>query len=161
MIGRYQMGGKPIPFLILSVPSGANVFNESVRSLMNGKISIEPGIMSFEATALLPIPKDGLYRVTAGRACTVSIAGKKYDLSNYSAKNGAAVELIKGVHRFGLSVGNNGGQLAEASVEVRDAGNGALLSPVIGRGDLESLLDEKLTEVSGWRPIPLNPKLKD
>ena len=124
---------------------------------MNGKVDMNTAYFSFRASGNVIIPKDGRYYIEAGRACTVTINGLIYALSNYGARNGATIALKNGTHHIGLSTINNGGQLPHAAIAIRDAETGQTIPLLVSREEVQKLLNTpirgvKPIEVSGWKP---------
>lgn len=155
MIGTYKNRNGAIPFLMLSVPNGDNVLSDSVKRSMMGKIDMDTAHFTFTSRGQIAIPGSANYRITGGRACSISIDGKKYDLSNYRQTNTAEIPLTAGVHEISLDVINNGGQLAEAQVRVVDL-NGKEIPIQISMDEVAQLLKTPIdgampVELSGWK----------
>ena len=67
MLGSYFNAEGRLPFILLSVPNGENVFGEYARSVFNGKYDFTKQLATFRARGHVVVPKDGPYFLEACR----------------------------------------------------------------------------------------------
>lgn len=158
MLGSYQDSKSRIPFILLSVPDGTNVYNGRMRMAMNGRYEVNEPMYRFEARGHVKILTKGTYRLETGRGYgQFKLSGVSYNLSQ--PKPGqplmADVELDQGVHEVYFRVGNNGGQMLYSLVRIRDTKSGKSLPIFVYESDLKAFVGDlslgvELTETSGW-----------
>ncbi len=123
MLGSYFNQDGRIPFMMLSVPNGQNVFGDYARSVFNGKYDFTRPLARFHARGHVAVPSDGQYRLEAGRGYgDFKLNGIGYSLGESAPGNrvGAEVALKQGMYEVEISTGNNGGQLPETSIRIVD-----------------------------------------
>jgi hypothetical protein len=123
MLGSYFNQEGRIPFIMLSVPNGQNVFSEYSRSVFNGKYDFSRPLYRFHARGHVIVPSDGQYFLEAGRGYgDFKLNGLGYSLGEPVPGNryGAEVVLKQGEYAVELSTNNNGGQLPETSIRIVD-----------------------------------------
>lgn len=123
MLGSYFNQDGRIPFMMLSVPNGQNVFGDYARSVFNGKYDFSRPLYRFHARGHVVVPIDGKYRLEAGRGYgDFKLNGLAYSLGEPVPGNryGAEVALNQGEYEVELSTNNNGGQLPETSIRIVD-----------------------------------------
>lgn len=123
MLGSYFNHDGPLPFMILSVPNGQNVFGDHARSVFNGKYDFTRPLTRFQARGHLIVPKEGKYFLEAGRGYgDFKLNGIGYSLGESAPGNrvGAGVTLQPGEYQVEISTGNNGGQLPETAIRIVD-----------------------------------------
>ncbi len=161
MVGTYYHGNRGrTPFILLNVPDGTNVFGQTARDILNGRVDLSQGLYRFEARGHVIIPKDGTYHLEAGRGHgQFKLNGKGYRLTSItSLRSGADVKLEQGVYDVLMTVGNNGGQLGAARVVIADKETGRPLPVFIYESELHAAFSEGRTaglepiEVSHWSP---------
>ena len=160
MLGSYSSFDGRIPFILLSVPNGENVFYSYAKSLMNGRVDLSRGLYSFHARGHVVIPRDGTYYVETSRGAGVKLNDFDYSLSmlvgHPKNRYAADVELAAGVYRVEFSVGNNGGQLAEGSIRIVDKQTEKELPIFVYESELKDFWNDlgfgvELIETSKWR----------
>lgn len=153
MLGRYRAGDQPLPIILLSVPNGSNVLSEPAKRAIN-RANIDIGTLVFEGKALLPIPHDGAYALTASRSVTLEIDGKLIDLANYNKRHTVSVRLNKGLHEVAIRSINTNNQLGETSVDVINILSGKQVPLCIRASDADEMLQvanpDGPEEVSSW-----------
>jgi hypothetical protein len=88
MLGSYYNQEGRIPFMMLSVPDGQNVFGVHARSVFNGKYDFNRPLVRFQARGHVVVPSDGPYCLEAGRGYEyVKLNGIGYSLGD-GAKTG-------------------------------------------------------------------------
>lgn len=123
MLGSYFNQDGRIPFMMLSVPNGQNVFGDYARSFFNGKYDFSRPLVRFHARGHVVVPSDGPYRLEAGRGYEdFKLNGIGYSLGEPAPGNryGAEVVLKRGEYEVEISTNNNGGQLPETSIRIVD-----------------------------------------
>lgn len=158
MLGTYQDNKGRIPYILLSVPDGSNVYDERMRSAMNGRYEVNEPMYRFEARGHVKIPAKGIYRLETGRGYgQFKLNGVSYNLSQRKPGQPlvAEVELDQGVHEVYFRVGNNGGQMLYSLVRIIDAKSNKTLPIFVYESDLNAFVDDlslgvELTETSGW-----------
>ena len=123
MLGSYFSQDGRIPFMMLSVPNGQNVFGDYARSVFNGKYDFSRPLYMFHARGHVIVPSDGQYFLEAGRGYgDFKLNGMGHSLGEPAPGNrvGAQVALKQGVYEVELSTNNNGGQLPETSIRIVD-----------------------------------------
>ena len=158
MLGSYFNSEGRIPFIMLSVPSGENVLGDHARSVFNGRHDMSSPLTSFHARGHVVIPKGGTYHLEASRGhADVKLNNLGYTLGMSVPGNRyrADVELAEGVYEVYLSVGNNGGQLPEASVRIIDSITEAELPIFVYQSELDAFSKDlgfgvELLETSKW-----------
>ncbi|MBC7852913.1 MAG: hypothetical protein IAF94_05715 [Pirellulaceae bacterium] len=123
MLGSYFNQEGRIPFVMLSVPNGQNVFGDHARSVFNGKYDFTRPLYRFHTRGHVVVPKAGQYFLEAGRGYgDFKLNGIGYSLGETAPGNrvGAEVALQKGEYEVEISTTNNGGQLPETSTRVVD-----------------------------------------
>lgn len=123
MLGSYFNQEGRIPFILLSVPNGENVFGDYARSVFNGKYDFNRPLVRYQARGHVVVPNDGQYRLEAGRGyADFKLNGKGYSLGEVVPDNryGAKVTLKQGEYEVELSTNNNGGQLAYSAIRIVD-----------------------------------------
>lgn len=158
MLGSYQDTKGRIPFILLSVPDGTNVYNERMKSAMNGRYDVNEPMYRFEARGHVKIPAKGTYRLETGRGYgQFKLNGISYDLSQRKVGQPlvAEVELDQGVHEVYFRVGNNGGQIVYSLVRVRDPESGETLPIFVYKSEVNTFVGDlslgyELMETSGW-----------
>ena len=123
MLGSYFNKEGRIPFKMLSVPNGQNVFGDYARSIFNGRYDFSRPLYRFHARGHVVVPSDGQYFLEAGRGYgDFKLNGIGYSLGEPAPGNrcGAEVTLKQGVYEVELSANNNGGQLPETSIRIVD-----------------------------------------
>lgn len=123
MLGSYFNQDGRIPFSLLSVPNGQNVFGDYARSVFNGKYDFTRPLNRFHARGHVNIPVDGTYCLEAGRGYgDFKLNGVGYSLGESAPNNrvAATVTLKRGEYEVEVSTNNNGGQLPETSVRIID-----------------------------------------
>ena len=123
MLGSYFNQEGRIPFMMLSVPNGQNVFGDYARSVFNGKYDFSRPLYRFHARGHVVVPSDGQYFLEAGRGYgDFKLNGLGYSLGEPVPGNryGAEVALKQGEYEVELSTHNNGGQLPETSIRIVD-----------------------------------------
>jgi len=158
MLGTYQDSKGRIPYILLSVPDGTNVYDERMRTAMNGRYEVRGPMYRFEASGHVKIPAKGIYRLETGRGYgQFKLNGVSYNLTQ--PKPGqplvAEVELDQGVHEVYFHVGNNGGQMLYSLVRISEVKGGRELPIFVYESDLNAFLNDlslgvELTETSGW-----------
>jgi hypothetical protein len=160
MLGSYFNLEGRIPFIMLSVPSGENALGEYARSVFNGRYDMTKPLASFHARGHVVIPKSGTYCLEASRGyADVKLNNLGYTLGTPAPGNRyrADVELTEGVYEVYLSVGNNGGQLPEASIRIVDRTTKTELPIFIYESELKEFWNDRsfgveLIETSKWSP---------
>ena len=160
MLGSYFNPDGRIPFIMLSVPSGENVLGQQARSALNGRYDMTKPLFSFHARGHVVIPESGTYYLEASRGhADVKLNNLGFTLGTSAPGNRyrADVELIEGVYEVYFSVGNNGGQLPEASIRIVDKTTDAELPIFIYQSELKEFLQDRsfgveLIETSNWSP---------
>jgi hypothetical protein len=123
MLGSYFNQEGRIPFIMLSVPNGENVFGDYARSVFNGKYDFSRPLYMFHARGHVVVPSDGQYFLEAGRGYgDFKLNGLGYSVGEPVPGNryGAEVTLKQGEYEVELSTNNNGGQLPETSIRIVD-----------------------------------------
>ena len=123
MLGSYFNQEGRIPFILLSVPNGQNVFGDYARSVFNGKYDFTRPLVRFQARGHVIVPSDGQYRLEAGRGYgDFKLNGIGYSLGESAPGNryGAAVVLKQGEYAVEIATNNNGGQLPETTIRIVD-----------------------------------------
>jgi len=123
MLGSYFNQEGQIPFVMLSVPNGQNVFGDHARSVFNGKCDFSRPLYRFHARGHVVVPKAGQYLLEAGRGYgDFKLNGVGYSLGESAPGNrvAAGVTLQQGEYEVEISNTNNGGQLPETSTRVVD-----------------------------------------
>lgn len=160
MLGSYYNSDGRIPFIMLRVPDGENVFGEYAQSVFNGRYNMTKPITSFHAHGHVAVPKSGAYYLEASRGYAhFELNNQGYTLGTPAPGNRyrADVELVAGVYAVHLSVGNNGGQLPEASIRIVDKPTGTELPIFVYESELKSFWNDRsfgveLIETSKWEP---------
>lgn len=160
MLGSYFNSEGRIPFILLSVPSGENVLGEYARSVFNGRYDMTKPLVSFHARGHVVVPESGTYYLEASRGhADVKLNNVGYTLGTSAPGNRyrADVELAEGVYEVYFSVGNNGGQLPEASIRIVDKTTEAELPIFIYESEVDGFwkdrsLGVELIETSKWSP---------
>ncbi len=151
MLGSY--GSNEFPFYFLSVPDGSNIWGEAVKTSLNGKWDMARTPQQFTASGSFYLASPAKVKVEAGRAVTVTIDRLQYDLSNYGKWNGIETELAAGRHTLTLSVGNNGGQLAECGVKITALPGETEVPIFVTAGEVDDFvrgLPKGSRELSAW-----------
>jgi hypothetical protein len=160
MLGSYFNPDGRIPFIMLSVPNGENVLGDHARSVFNGRYDMTKPLVSFHARGHVVIPRSGTYYLEASRGhADVKLNNLGFTLGTPAPGNRyrADIELIEGVYEVYLSVGNNGGQLPEASIRIVDRTTDTELPIFIYKSELEEISKDHsfgidLIETSKWSP---------
>ena len=160
MLGSYFNQEGRIPFIMLSVPNGENVFGQHARSVFKGRYDMTKPLASFHARGHSVIPKSGTYSLEASRGYgDLKLNNLGYTLGTPRPGNrySADVELIQGVYEVSYSVGNNGGQLPEALIRIVDKATEKELPIFIYESELLDFSTDlsfgvKLIETSKWSP---------
>ena len=160
MLGYYFNAEGRIPFILLSTPNGENVFGELAHRAFNGRYDMTKPLFSFDARGHVVIPKSGMYYLEASRGhADVKLNDLGFTLGTPAPGNRyrADVELSEGIYEVYLSVGNNGGQLPEASIRLVDSATDAELPIFIYASELEKFASDlsfgvELIETSKWSP---------
>jgi hypothetical protein len=153
MLGTYGTRITEFPFYLLSVPNGSNVWSASVEAKLKDKWDRNKKPQEFSARGNFHLIGKTRVKITAGRAVTVKIDGKAYELNNYQKKNGAEFELQGGDHVLTLSVINNGGQLKECGVEITEVSNGKKVAIFVTKAEVDSFVGKyakAAVELSDW-----------
>jgi hypothetical protein len=158
MFGSYFNQEGRIPFIMLSVPNGENVFGDYARSVFNGKYDFSRPLYRFHARGHVVIPREGQYRLEAGRGYgDFKLNGIGYSLGEPAPGNryGAEVALKQGEYEVELSTNNNGGQLAETSIRIVDRKTKEELPLFFYESELKAFRAElgesvELAETSKW-----------
>lgn len=159
MLGSYFNQDGRIPFILLSVPDGENVFGEYARSVFNGKYDFSKPLYCFRARGHVVVPHDGTYYLEVGRGYgDFKLNGLGYILNDPAPRNrySAKVELKKGEYEVELSTNNNGGQLPESSIRIVDLQREKELPLFIYESELKTFESElglgvELIETSKWQ----------
>lgn len=160
MLGTYSNQEGRIPFIMLSVPNGENALAERARKVFNGRYDVTKPLAHFHARGHVVIPKSGTYYLEASRGyADFKLNGQGYILGTQAPGNrySADVELTEGVYDVDFSVGNNGGQLAEASIRIVDKTTDAELAIFVYESELKRFSKDlsfgvELLETSKWSP---------
>ena len=123
MLGSYFNQDGRIPFIMLNVPNGQNVFGDYARSVFNGKYDFSRPLSRFHARGHVVVPKTGQYFLEAGRGYgDFKLNGIGYSLGESAPGNhvGAEVKLQEGEYEIEISTANNGGQLPDTSTRIID-----------------------------------------
>ena len=159
MLGYYSDFKGRISFIMLSVPNGSNVFQCYAKSVMNGRIDLNRGLYSFHTRGHVVIPHDGTYYLEASRGhWDMKLNGIGYSLNTLPNNRCAAdINLTEGLYEVLFSVGNNGGQLAEASIRIVDKQTSKELPIFVYKSELKEFVNDlrfgiELTETSKWTP---------
>ncbi len=158
MLGTYQDNKGRIPFILLSVPDGTNVYDERMRSAMNGRYQVNEPMYRFESRGHVQVPAKGIYRLETGRGYgQLQLNGISYNLSQREAGQPlvAEVELDQGVYEVYFRVGNNGGQMLYSRVFICEAKTGKKLPIFVYKSEVTNFVNDlslgvELTETSGW-----------
>lgn len=158
MLGTFEDNKGRIPFILLSVPNGTNVYQERMRAAMNGRFELRGPMYRFQARGHVEIPAKGTYRLETGRGYgQFKINGVSYNLSQREVGQPlvAEVELDQGVHEVYFHIGNNGGQMLSSLVRIRDLETDKELPIFAYQSEIKTLLNDlslgvELTETSGW-----------
>lgn len=158
MLGSYFNQEGRIPFMLLSVPNGQNVFGDYARSVFNGKYDFSRPLVRFRARGHVVVPSDGQYRLEAGRGYEdFKLNGIGYSLGEPAPGNryGAEVVLSQGDYEVELSTNNNGGQLPETSIRIVDQKTKEELTLFIYESELKAFRAElgqevEFAETSKW-----------
>jgi hypothetical protein len=158
MLGSYFNQDGRIPFIMLSVPNGQNVFGEYARSVFNGKYDFSRPLYMFHARGHVVVPCDGQYFLEAGRGYgDFKLNGLGYTLGDPVPGNryGATVELKQGEYEVELSTNNNGGQLPETSIRIVDRKTKEELPLFFYESELQAFRSElgqgvEFAETSKW-----------
>ena len=166
MLGSYRdvrHEAPPLPLVNLNVPNGKNTLHTDIITQMKQVAEFESSYAAFDARASFTIPRKGQYRLEASRACSVSIDGSEYKLDNYGRPNLAAFEFEQGTHLIELSVVNNGGQLYETSVAIKDVSTGQSIPIHCSAEQIRTFLETPINgtlpvQVTHWHPAHLIPR---
>ena len=123
LLGSYFTQEGRIPFTMLSVPDGQNVFGDYARSVFNGKYDFTRPLYRFHARGHVVVPKAGQYFLEAGRGYgDFKLSGIGYSLGEAApaGRVGAQVTLQPGEYEVEISTNNNGGQLPETAIRIVD-----------------------------------------
>jgi hypothetical protein len=158
MLGSYFNQEGRIPFIMLSVPNGENVFGDYVRSVFNGKYDFSRPLYMFHARGHVVVPCDGQYFLEAGRGYgDFKLNGLGYSLGEPVPGNryGAEVALKQGEYEVELSTHNNGGQLPETSIRIVDQKTQEELPLFVYESELKAFRAEpgqgvEFVETSKW-----------
>ena len=158
MLGSYYNGDGRLPFILLSVPNGQNVLGDYARSVFNGRYDFTRPLVHFRATGRVVVPRDGEYRLEAGRGyADFKLNGLGYLLGDSAPGNrySAKVSLKQGDYEVELSTYNNGGQLPESAIRIVDESTGDELPLFFCESDLKAFRAEfgqgvELAETSKW-----------
>ncbi|MDP6448052.1 MAG: hypothetical protein QGG36_02095 [Pirellulaceae bacterium] len=160
MLGSYSTFEGRIPFVMLSVPNGDNVFREYAKSVMNGRVDLNKALYSFHTRGHVVIPRDGAYYLEASRGhWDMKLNGVGYSLSKIPKhprnRYAADIELTAGLYEVVFSVGNNGGQLPEAAIRIVDKQAERELPIFVYESELKKFWNDlslgvELTETSKW-----------
>jgi hypothetical protein len=153
MLGTYGTRTTEFPFYLLSIPDGSNVWDAEVEAKLKDKWDTNKKPQQFSARGNFYLTGKTRVKITAGRAVTVKVDGKAYELNNYQKKNGAEIELQGGAHVLSLSVINNGGQLKECGVWITEASNGKVVPIFVTKTEVDEFVSKYAkvaVEVSGW-----------
>ena len=127
MLGIYadaRGSGTALPLINLNVPNADNVLNAEILNRMRETVDVQPYYLTLRATGNILLSETGEYRIELGRACYVAIDGRKYALDNYAKRSSRVFRFAQGKHKIDFWVGNNGGQLNEAFLEITEAETG-------------------------------------
>ena len=167
MLGYYSDFNGRIPFIMLSVPNGNNVFHSYAKSVMNGRIDLNRGLYSFHTRGHVVIPRDGTYYLEASRGhWDMKLNDIGYSLTTLPNNRCAAdIRLTEGLYEVQFSVGNNGGQLPEASLRIVDKQTKKELPIFVYRSELRDFWNDlsygvELTETSKWTRVENRLPLK-
>ena len=160
MLGAYFNLEQRIPFVMLSVPNGENAFGKHAQGVFNGRYDLSKPLARFHAQGHVVIPESGTYYLEASRGYgDFKLNDLGYTLGTSAPGNrySADVELSKGVYEVYFSVGNNGGQLPEASIRILDKSTQQELPIFVYASELEEFLHDRsfgveLIETSKWTP---------
>lgn len=158
MLGTFHDRAGRIPYILLSVPDGTNVYDERMRAAMNGHYEVRGSMYRFEARGHVKIPAKGSYRLETGRGYgELKLNGVGYGLTQREVGKPlmAEVELDQGVYEVYLDMYNNGGQMLSSLVRISEAESGRELPIFVYESDLNAFIDDlslgvELTETSGW-----------
>ena len=158
MLGSYFNQEGRIPFVMLSVPNGQNVFGDYAHSVFNGKYNFTRPLTRFHARGHVVVPKEGQYFLEAGRGYgDFKLNGIGYSLGESVPGNryGAEVTLQQGEYEVEISTNNNGGQLPETSIRIMDQTNRNELPLFIYESELKAFRAElgepgDFAETSNW-----------
>jgi hypothetical protein len=151
MLGTYGAKTFSYPFYLLAIPNGTNVWSETAMAKLNGKVDMNQKPQEFSAIGSIYLPRKTKVKIEAGRAVTVTVDGKGYELSNYQKRNGVEVELQAGLHKVKLTVGNNGGQLKECGIWITE--NSVEVPIFITKTEMNQFVAQykkEADELSGW-----------
>jgi len=159
MLGSYFNADGPIPFVMLSVPTGVNAFGAHAHSVFNGRYDMTKPLFSFHSRGHVVMPESGTYYLEASRGYgDFKLNNVGYTLGTPAPGNrySADVELSKGVYEIYFSVGNNGGQLPEAAIRIVEKSTGNELPIFIYASEVEEFLHDRsfgvaLMETSNWK----------
>ena len=158
MLGSYFNQEGRVPFMLLSVPNGQNVFGDYARSVFNGKYDFSRPLYKFHAHGHVVLPRDGKYFLEAGRGYgDFKLNGIGYSLGEPAPGNryGATVELKQGEYEVEISTTNNGGQLPVTSIRIVDQRTQEELPPFFYESELKAFRAEpgqgvEFAETSKW-----------
>lgn len=158
MLGSYFNRDGRLPFILLSVPDGQNVLGDYARSVFNGKYDFTQPLVQFRATGHVIVPRDGVYRLEAGRGYgDFKLKGRGYLLGDSAPGNrySAKVSLKQGEHEVEFSTNNNGGQLPESALRIIDESTGMDLPLFFYESELKAFRADfgqatELVETSKW-----------
>ena len=158
MLGSYFNQEGRLPFMMLSVPNGQNVFGVYARSVFNGEYDFSRPLYRFHARGHVVVPSDGQYFLEAGRGFgDFKLNGIGYSLGEPAPGNryGAEVALKRGLYEVELSTNNNGGQLPETSIRIVDQKTKEELPLFFYESELKAFRAElgqagEFTETSKW-----------
>jgi len=158
MLGTFYDNKGRIPFILLTTPNGSNVYDERMKSAMNGRYEVNEPMYRFEARGHVTIPAQGTYRLETGRGYgQFKLNDISYNLSQRKPGEAlvAEVELDQGTQEVYFRVGNNGGQMHYSLVRIIDIESGKPLPIFIYEADLKDFhgdlsLGVEMTETSGW-----------
>ncbi len=158
MLGSYFNHQGRIPFIMLSVPNGENVLGENARGTLNAaKYDSAKRLYKFVAHGHVIIPRDGSYRLEVSRAAGIKLNGMTYTVGSPVAGKPpyADVELTRGVCEVSFDVGNNGGQLGYAMIQIVENESETELPIFIYESELKAFRNDlslgvELWETSRW-----------
>ena len=158
MLGSYFNHHGRIPFIMLSVPNGENVFGENARGTFNAaKYDSAKRLYKFVAHGHVVIPRDGSYHLEVSRAAGIKLNGMTYTVGSPVAGKPpyADVELSRGVYKVSFDVGNNGGQLGYAMIRIVENKSETELPIFIYESELKTFWNDlslgvELWETSRW-----------
>jgi hypothetical protein len=160
MLGSYSNSDGRIPFIMLSIPNGDNVLRSYAKSVMNGRVELNKPLYSFQTRGHVLVPRDGTYYLEASRGhWNMKLNDISYKLSmipkHPNNRYAADIKLTAGLYEVLFSVGNNGGQLAEAAIRIVDKRTEKELPIFVYESELKEFWNDlsfgiELTETSKW-----------